>query len=178
MGTGPAPQPAGQWSPQPRASTQAARHEEKGSRTASFSGAPHSTPQDDAVCHGAVGSKAPRKWARAEALNPLHHTHTLQILGAVNLTHINEHTLAEHSHPPLLGPLNKCPPCQALSQPGHRHPHRPSSSFQPSHFQKTGFLRSRRQGRVSNSMPGAPEARRSGRPPAGPGHQKATRRSH
>ena len=69
--------------------------------------------------------------------------------------------------------MDKCPCASFITcllynpRTGRFHPHRPSSSLQPSIFQKTGFLSSRWQGWVSDCLPGAPEAGGSGRPPAG-----------
>ena len=125
------------------------------------------------------------------------HTHTHTHTHARTHVHVHTRTLRGNSsgcspvtsihhfdRAWLLGSEDKCPRARLPHTPplrlrtGRCHPHRPRSSSQPSNFQSTGFLSSKWPGWVSNCLPGAPELRGSRRPPAGPGHQKATRQSH
>lgn len=79
-----------------------------------------------------------------------------------------QNSLAQPCCSPPPGHMNKAPGVRLQHRPpqnpqtGHLHTHRPSSSFQPSDFQKPGFLSSRWPGWVSNCTPGAPAARASG----------------
>lgn len=124
------------------------------------------------------------------------HTHTYVHMCVQTHMHAHMHTghsrscspntqnsLAQPCCSPPPGHMNKAPGVRLQHRPpqnpqtGHLHAHRPSSSFQPSDFQSLGPSAPGGQvGRPTARLGLRQRGHPGGRPPAGPGHQKATRR--